>query len=90
MMEMHDVTSVKVLTPPRLELSFDDGTTGIVDVRNIVGTFDGVFAPMREDAYFRAVRVDTELGTIVWPNGADLCPDVLYAHAIGHTLTTAP
>ena len=27
---------------------------------------------------FRAVRVDEELGTIVWPNGADIDPDVLY------------
>jgi uncharacterized protein DUF2442 len=27
---------------------------------------------------FRSVRVDDELGTIVWPNGADICPDVLY------------
>ncbi len=34
--------------------------------------------PVRNDpALFRSVRVDAELGTIVWPNGADLDPDVL-------------
>ena len=35
-----------------------------------------VFAEIRKDeARFREIRV--EGGTIVWPNGADLCPDVL-------------
>jgi hypothetical protein len=38
------------------------------------------FEQLRTDpAMFRAVRVDASLGTIVWPTGADLCPDVLYA-----------
>jgi hypothetical protein len=34
---------------------------------------------VREDpGYFNQVKVDDELGTIVWPNGADIDPDVLY------------
>lgn len=88
-MVIHDVTAVKVLTPPCLELQFDDGSTGIVDVGSIIGTFDGVFAPLSDDSYFRTVRVAPELGTIVWPNGADLCPDVLYACAVGSASATA-
>jgi hypothetical protein len=37
-----------------------------------------VFDPLvRDPALFRAVRVDESLGTIVWPNGADIDPDVL-------------
>jgi hypothetical protein len=28
---------------------------------------------------FERVRVDRGLGTITWPNGADLDPDVIYA-----------
>jgi len=29
------------------------------------------------------VAVDSESGTLVWPNGVDFCPDVLYAEATG-------
>lgn len=37
-----------------------------------------MFVPLRDEAFFAHVRVDEELGTIVWPNGADLAPDVLH------------
>lgn len=87
-MVMHDVTAVKVLTPPCLELRFDDGSIGVVDIGSIIGTFDGVFAPLSDASYFRTVRVAPELGTIVWPNGADLCPDVLYDCVIRNAATT--
>ena len=41
-----------------------------------------MFEPLREDPkLFRQVRVDDELGTIVWPNGADMDPDVLRGEA---------
>lgn len=34
-----------------------------------------------DDGIFGQVRVDEKLGTIVWPNGADLDPEVLYRGA---------
>lgn len=37
-----------------------------------------MFAPLRDPDVFRQVAVDNELGTIVWPNGADMDPDVLH------------
>lgn len=60
-----------------VELRFTDGSTRLVDLEPLLR--GPIFDPVRRDAeLFRAVRVDPELGTIVWPNGADLDPDVLY------------
>lgn len=77
-----DVTSVEPKDGYRLFLRFEDGAAGIVDVAELV-EFTGVFAPLRDPAYFEQVRVEPDIGTIVWPNGADLDPIVLYAHAAG-------
>jgi hypothetical protein len=47
----------------------------------------GVFAPLRDPEEVRKARVDPELGTVCWPNGADRDPDVLYAHINGQEIT---
>jgi Protein of unknown function (DUF2442) len=38
--------------------------------------FEGIFAPLKHPAEFLKVYVNPELGTICWPNGADLDPNV--------------
>ena len=75
---LKDVTDVKVVGGYRLRLRFEDGVSGEVDVFEMF-EFRGVFAALRDETEFARVRVDRESGTIVWPNGADLDPDVLYA-----------
>jgi hypothetical protein len=67
----------------RLALSFTDGTTSEVDLRGRIAGRGGVFVPLQDIEFFRQVRVDAEVGTIVWPNGVDFCPDVLYSLAAG-------
>jgi len=52
----------------------------------VIERYSGVFAALMDDSFFRQVRVDHELGTIVWPNGADVCPDVLYSFASGRPI----
>jgi hypothetical protein len=37
-----------------------------------------VFEPLRDPARFREFRLDREMNTVVWPNGADLAPEFLY------------
>lgn len=78
-----DVVGVRPLDGHKVELSFDDGLNAVVDLACVIHSFEGVFAPLKDLDYFRQVRVDSEIGTIVWPNGADLCPDVLYSYASG-------
>ncbi|MBI3821488.1 MAG: DUF2442 domain-containing protein [Planctomycetes bacterium] len=82
---MQDIVEAVALEGHRLRLRFEDGVTGIVDVSTCV-TFTGVFAPLRNREEFAAVYVDPELGTIRWPCGADLYPDVLYALVTGSPL----
>ena len=74
---LQDIVEVRPLEKHRLHVRFEDGTAGEIDVAKLVA-FTGVFAPLRDDAEFRKVRVHSELGTVVWPNGADLDPVVLY------------
>ncbi len=63
-----------------MRVAFTDGTERVIDLEPCL--WGAVFGPLRRDpALFRAVRVDTELGTIVWPNRADIDPDVLHGDA---------
>ena len=76
LMALLRITAVRVLDGRRVELTLTDGSTRTVDLtRHLVGP---VFARIAaSDDAFAQVRVDRQAGTIVWPNGADLCPDVL-------------
>lgn len=83
-----DVVECRTAGGHRLWLRFDDGTAGEVDVAALV-LFRGVFAPLAEPEEFAKVRVDPDLGTVVWPSGADLDPDVLHARITGRSLEAA-
>jgi hypothetical protein len=86
---LKDIVDVRPLNGYRLQLRFEDGAEGIVDLDGQID-FKGVFAPLRERSFFLQVQVNSELGTIVWPNGADLDPDVLYAEITGKPIAAAP
>ena len=73
------VQSVKALPGLRLQVRFADGTSGQVDMKRFVGSPDirgTVFEPLVDESLFGQVRVD--LGSVVWPTGADLSPDAMY------------
>jgi hypothetical protein len=72
-----DITDVEVLHDHVVRLRFADGIEKTVDLDPYL--HGRVFAEIREDsAVFASVKVDVDAGTIVWPNDADLAPDVLY------------
>ena len=70
------VVTVKHVRDYTLHLCFADGVEGDLDLTE---ELDGeIFRPLKEIEYFRQVRVNPELHTIVWPNGADFAPEFLY------------
>ena len=74
-----DVTAVEVVGHYRLRLTFEDGMVGDVDFG--AREWRGVFEPLGDPAYFARVAVDSEGGTIAWPDGADMAPEPLYEEA---------
>jgi hypothetical protein len=63
----------------QLQVTFRDGTSGLVDLRGflasaaVAGT---VFESLRDEWFFR--RVALERGALRWPNGVDFAPDAMY------------
>ena len=72
---MRKIKRVNVLPDYRLELTFDDGVSGVVDLSGLVGK--GVFALWRNRHTFGQVQIGS-FGELVWGSQVDLCPDSLY------------
>jgi hypothetical protein len=71
------ITTVKPLEGFQVWLEFTDGTSRAVDLQPYL--HGPIFEPIRNDPQiFRTVKVDARMGTIMWDNGADIDPDVLY------------
>jgi hypothetical protein len=71
------IQSVEVLNNYWVRLGFSDDTQKEIDLEPYLR--GPIFEPIRNDpTMFRSVKVDQRMGTIVWSNGADIDPDVLY------------
>lgn len=70
------ITEVMYLDDYRIRLVFNDGLTGVADLRNAL--WGEMFEPLLDRNNFSQIRLDPELGTVCWPNGADLAPEFLY------------
>ena len=70
------ITEAKYLNDYKVELKFNDGKKGVVDLESeLYGT---VFEPLKDKKIFASVVLDKDLDTITWENGADLAPEFLY------------
>ena len=79
----YEIIAAEHLGGYRLRLTFAEGVVGDVDLTDRFKAARGpMFEALRDVEYFAKVAVDPELGTVVWPNGADLAPDVLYEQAL--------
>ncbi len=72
-----EVSAVKPLDGYRLDVEFNDGTKGMVDMRQMVHAADsGVFAALRDQALFDQAFI--RYGAVTWPGDLDLAPDAMY------------
>ncbi len=72
------VTEARLVRDFVVWLRFNDGTQGEVDLAD---ELDGpIFEPLKVQRVFAGFRLDPELHTLVWPNGADLAPEFLHEH----------
>jgi hypothetical protein len=69
------ITDVQYLQNYQLKLTFNDGVAGVVDLSNEL--WGEMFEPLKDFQLFSQVKLDKELDTIVWANGADLAPEFL-------------
>jgi hypothetical protein len=74
--EFHDVSGFEIIDRYTLKVRFDDGNEQVINFEPILS--GPLFGPLRELEIFNQVRLDGDLGTLVWPTGADIDPNVLY------------
>ncbi len=79
---MVELVDVKPLPSFRLELRYDDGAAGIVDLSHLVGK--GVFQAWRNTGIFEDVSIGPG-GEIRWNDTIELCPHALYLQLTGKT-----
>ncbi len=73
---MHYITAVEYEGDYKLRLEFEDGCQRLVDLENHL---DGeVFEPLEDPARFQTAKLNPDIDTVVWENGADMSPDFLY------------
>ena len=68
------VTNAKALDDYQLELTFETNEVKIFDMKPYLEL--GVFKALKDEPFFQKVRVS--FGSVAWPNGIDLDPEVLY------------
>ncbi|PYV17032.1 MAG: DUF2442 domain-containing protein [Acidobacteria bacterium] len=73
---IYRVVGLEIVAPYTLRVRFDDGTAQTI---NFQPTLAGeIYAPLNDLKLFNQVRIDAEVHTLVWPNGADFDPATLH------------
>ncbi|MCP5051258.1 MAG: DUF2442 domain-containing protein [bacterium] len=80
---IHLIKEIKEVSPFKVKLKFNTGEIKEVDLERKLKEWSkspgSVYKQLLEPEYFKNVKLNTEMETIYWDNGIDLCPDVLYS-----------
>jgi hypothetical protein len=74
--EIYRISLFEKVAPFTLRVQFDDGTSQIIDFRPVLN--GDLYGPLQEPTLFDQVRLDPEVHTLVWPNGAGFDPAILH------------
>jgi hypothetical protein len=75
---LHDVISAQYQDGYRIKIAFDDGSEGVADFSQYLGK-GGVFEKFRDIEFFKAFKINRELGVITWNGEIDIAPETLYS-----------
>jgi Protein of unknown function (DUF2442) len=73
---IYRIRSFQAVAPYTLRVQFDDSTEQVINFEPVLA--GEIFRPLRDQALFSQVRIDPEVQTLVWPNGADFDPATLH------------
>lgn len=73
---IYRVRSFEIIGPYTLRVHFDDRTDQIINFEPVLA--GELYGPLRNLSLFQQVRIDPEVHTLVWPNGADFDPTILH------------
>ena len=73
---IYRVHSFQIVGPCTLRVEFDDCTSRTIDFAPILA--GEMYGPLQDLSLFKQVRLDPEVHTLVWPNGADFDPATLH------------
>ena len=74
--ELHEVTDFEIISNYTIKVTFDDQTEQVIDFEPILS--GPRFGPLRDLKLFNQVELNSDIGTLIWPTGADIDPTVLH------------
>jgi len=82
---LKDVIATNYQGEYKIELTFEDGASGIVDFSKYLNK-GGVFEKFKDMKFFMNFRINKELGILTWGDEIDIAPETLYAEATNSPL----
>ena len=83
----YDLVKAKYMRDYKIEFFFEDGTSGVADLENII-LKGGVFTELKDLNKFRKYIIHKELKVLTWQNEIDIAPETLYSLAVGEKVST--
>ena len=74
--EIHKIKSFSLIAPYTFEIIFEDNTRKKINFLPVL--YGEMYGPLKDPENFKKVVLDKEVHTLVWHNGADFNPALLY------------